>query len=295
VTRTVIIFLLVRIIPVSFVALALLTGCGGSSPTRGQRTVVAAFYPLAFAAERIGGAQVTVENLTPPGAEPHDIELTPREVGHIKQADVVLYLSHDFQPAVQQAVEGASGRHVDVLAGIGLSRGVGDEAGKTDPHVWLDPVLFAHVVKRIGAALSEPGRAKALAGRVLALDREYRAGLANCRRRDFVTSHAAFGYMASRYHLHQIPITGIDPEAEPSPQRLQKLIELVRHEHVTTVFFERLVSPRLAETVARDAGARAQVLDPIEGLTPSEQRRGADYLTLMRQNLGHLRAALGCR
>ena len=139
--------------------------------------------------------------------------------------------------------------------------------------------------------------AKALAAepKLLALDRLYRAGLAHCARRDFVTSHAAFGYLAARYHLHQIPITGIDPESEPSPQRLQALIELVRHEHIHTVFFERLVSPRLAETIARDAGAQARVLDPIEGLTPAEQRQGQTYLTLMRQNLGELRAALGCR
>jgi zinc transport system substrate-binding protein len=130
---------------------------------------------------------------------------------------------------------------------------------------------------------------------VLALDREYRRGLAHCARREFVTSHAAFGYLAARYQLHQIPITGIDPESEPSPQRLRNLIRLVRREHVTTVFFERLVSPRLAETVARDAGAKAAVLDPIEGLTRSEQEHGETYLSLMRQNLQQLRSALGCR
>src|SRR5439155_11265614 len=161
--------------------------------------------------------------------------------------------------------------------------------------VWLDPVLFAGVVKRIGAALGEPARANALASRVLALDGEYRAGLAHCKRSDFVTSHAAFGYLAARYGLHQIPITGIDPESEPSPQRLRALITLVRREHVTTVFFERLVSPRLAETVARDAGVKVAVLDPIEGLTPVEQSHGDTYLTLMRRNLQELRSALGCR
>jgi len=129
-----------------------------------------------------------------------------------------------------------------------------------------------------------------LARRVLALDRRYRAGLAHCARKDFVTSHAAFGYLAARYHLHQVPITGIDPESEPSPQHLRALIQLVRREHVTTVFFERLVSPRLAETVARDAGAKAAVLDPIEGITG-----GNDYFSVMRQSLRQLRTALGCR
>ena len=286
---------IVRVLLALVLGAAALAGCGSTSSAKGKETVVAAFYPLAFAAERIGGKKVDVHNLTPPGAEPHDIELTPGDVARLERADVVLYLSHGFQPAVEEAVGDAQGKRVDVFAGIGLRRGVGDEAGKSDPHVWLDPVLFARVVKRIGAALGEPARAKTLAGRVLALDGEYRSGLAHCARREFVTSHAAFGYLAARYHLRQIAITGIDPESEPSPRRLHELIDLVRREHVTTVFFERLVSPRLAETVARDAGVKAAVLDPIEGLTPSEQARGADYFTLMSQNLDELRSALGCR
>lgn len=283
-----------RIVPVFLLAAFLLSGCS-SAPGGGGKSVVAAFYPLAFAAEQIGGPSLHVDNLTPPGAEPHDIELTPRDVARIQTAGVVLYLSHGFQPAVEQAVKGATGKRVDVLAGFDLRQGVGDEAGKTDPHVWLDPVRFAQIVRRVGAALGRPARAAALARRVSALDPEYRAGLAHCARNDFVTSHAAFGYLAARYGLHQIPITGIDPESEPSPSHLHALISLVRREHVTTVFFERLVSPKLAETVARDAGAKAEVLDPIEGLTPDEQARGLDYLGLMRQNLRALRMALGCR
>jgi zinc transport system substrate-binding protein len=287
-----------RTIPALLAAGALLVGfagCGSASGAKGRNTVVAAFYPLAFAAERVGGRAVDVKNLTPPGTEPHDIELTPREVADVQRADVVLYLTHGFQPAVEQAAAGATGKRLDVLNGIGLRRGVGDEAGKSDPHVWLDPILFARIVERIGAALGRPRRGAALAARIRALDGRYRSGLAHCARRDFVTSHAAFGYLAARYHLHQIPITGIDPQSEPSPQRMKALIERVSREHIGTVFFERLASPRLAETIARDAGARARVLDPIEGLTPDEQHRGATYLTLMGQNLSELRTALACR
>lgn len=282
-----------RTVPIWAAALALLVaGCGAAaSGSNGRTSVVAAFYPLAFAAEQVGGQKIDVTNLTPPGAEPHDVELTPQEVGKLQSARVVLYLSHGFQPAVEQAVGGASGTRVDALAGLGLRA----DAGKTDPHVWLDPVLYARIVRKIGGALGRPARAAALAGRVLALDREYRAGLAHCARRDIVTTHAAFGYLAARYHLHQVPITGIDPEAEPDPRRVQALIDLVRREHVNVVFFERLVSPRLADTVARDGGARTAVLDPIEGLTPSEQDRGYTYFTLMRRNLRELRSALGCR
>jgi zinc transport system substrate-binding protein len=279
-----------RIVPVFMAAAIGLSGCGGSSNSGGLRTIVAAFYPLAFVAQELGGQKVDVKNLTPPGAEPHDIELTPRDVGELQQANVVVYLSHGFQPAVEQAVSGAKGKKIDALAGIGLRKGVGDEVGKSDPHVWLDPVLFSRIVKEIGAELGYAKQGDHLARRVLALDRLFGAGLAHCARKDFVTSHAAFGYLAARYHLHQVPITGIDPESEPSPQHLRALIQLVRREHVTTVFFERLVSPRLAETVARDAGAKAAVLDPIEGITD-----GNDYFSVMRQNLRQLRTALGCR
>jgi len=254
--------------------------------------VVAAFYPLAYAAERIGGSAFEVHNLTPSGAEPHDLELAPQEVARIQQAGVVLYLSHGFQPAVSKAVEQASGKNVDILAGLPLH--AAEEAGlSADPHVWLDPVLFARVVKRVGAALGRPSGT--LAADLHALDAEYRQGLHDCKRREIVTSHAAFGYLGSRYGLRQVSITGLVPESEPTPQQLAHVIQVVRRTRATTVFFERLVSPRLAETVAREVGARTAVLDPIEGLTPAEQKRGDTYLTLMRRNLAALRKALACR
>jgi zinc transport system substrate-binding protein len=275
------------------VSVVLLAGCG-SGGSGGKNSVVAAFYPLAYAAEKIGGPRYHVENLTPPGAEPHDLELTPREVGGIVNASVVLYLSHGFQPAVSKAVEQARGLKLDVLAGLPLHRIVGGEAGLTaDPHVWLDPLLFARIGTKIGAALHRPS--SAFVADMRKLDRAYRNGLRDCKRREIVTSHAAFGYLAARYGLEQVAITGLAPESEPSPQQLAHVVEIVRRTHATTVFFETLVSPRLAKTVAREVGARTAVLDPIEGLTPDEQKRGDDYLTLMRRNLVALRKALACR
>jgi zinc transport system substrate-binding protein len=256
--------------------------------------VVAAFYPLAYAAERIGGSTFDVQNLTPPGAEPHDLELTPREVARIQDASVVLYLSHGFQPAVSKAVEQARGKRLDILTGLPLHAADGSEAGLTaDPHVWLDPVLFARVATKIGTALGRP--ATALVADLRKLDTDYRQGLRDCKRHEIVTSHAAFGYLAARYGLEQVSITGLTPEAEPTPKQLARVIQIVRRTHATTVFFETLVSPRLADTVAREVGARTAVLDPIEGLTPTEQKRGDDYLTLMRRNLAALRKALACR
>jgi zinc transport system substrate-binding protein len=235
-------------------------------------------------------------NLTPAGAEPHDLELTPRAVSRIQRASVVLYLGHGFQPAVSDAVKDASGERVDILQDLPLHSASGQESGLTaDPHVWLDPVLFQRIVGRIARALPQPVHTAPLLAKLRSLDRAYRLGLAHCARSDIVTSHAAFGYLAQRYGLHQIAITGLTPESEPSPQQLLRVVALVRKTHATTVFFEELVSPRLAETVAHEVGVRTAVLDPIEGLTPSEKRRGENYLTLMRQNLAALRKALSCR
>ena len=297
----------------AIIAVAALAGCGGSGDdagSDGRQTVVAAFYPLAWAAERIGGDAVEVTNLTPPGAEPHDIELSARDVERIRDADLVVYLGQSFQPGVEEAAEDAGGETLDVLEGQTLrpaSAGHGhedeesaseseeDEEGGLDPHVWLDPARFAAIVERLGVELGAEGRATDLAGDLRALDRELRRGLTTCDRREIVTSHAAFGYLAARYDLEQIPITGLEPEAEPSAQGLERVVEEVREHGATTVFFETLVSPRLAETVARESGADTAVLNPIEGLTEEQLAEGADYLSVMRDNLAALRTALGCR
>ena len=258
--------------------------------------MVASFYPLAFASEEVGGPSVSVENLTPTGAEPHDLELTPQAVARIERADVVVYLGHGFQPAVTDAVTDAKGTRVDALAGLPLRAAHDEDASLTaDPHVWLDPALFERIVTRIGAALGRPAAARALVAKLQRLDADYRTGLSHCRRREIVTTHAAFGYLAQRYGLTQVAITGITPESEPSPRRLAHVVDLVRAAHATTVFFEKLLSPRLADTVAREVGAKSAVLDPIEGLTSSEQAGGATYFSLMRANLAALRKALACR
>jgi zinc transport system substrate-binding protein len=263
-------------------------GCrAAGSSSGGRTTVVASFYPLAYAAQRVGGDTVEVENLTPSGSEPHDLELTPRAVAEIQQADVVLYLGHGFQPAVTDALDGANGRAIDLLQELPLRA--------ADPHVWLDPVLYSRIVQRIGTVLGRPAQATALVGQLHGLDRNYRTGLGDCARREIVTSHEAFGYLARRYGLRQVAITGVTPEAEPSARQLAGVVKTVRSTRATTIFFERLVSSRLAETVAREVGARTAVLDPIEGLTPAEQSRGDTYLTVMRGNLAALRKALSCR
>jgi zinc transport system substrate-binding protein len=266
-------------------------GCGasGSTSSAGKTSVVAAFYPLAFAAEQVGRARVDVRNLTPAGAEPHDLEVSPRDVAAIRSADLVLLLGHGFQPQLERAAGGGSSV-LRLLDTPGLRR-----FANGDPHVWLDPLRYALIVRRIGRALDAGPAAARLAARLEALDATYRHGLSTCTRREIVTSHEAFAYLAQRYGLEQIAITGLTPESEPAPKDLARVVGLVKRTHATTVFFETLVSPRIAETVARETGARTAVLDPIEGLTPAEIDRGETYFTVMRRNLAALQRALGCR
>jgi zinc transport system substrate-binding protein len=271
--------------------LVLLGGCG-SDEAGSRRQVVAAFYPIAYAAERVA-PDAEVDNLTPAGAEPHDLELSPRDVEHVRDADTVLYFGEGFMPALEQAVAGDE-QAVDLLAGQELQPGVEGDETVPDPHVWLDPNRYADIVRKIADALGKPGSSDELIAQLRRLDEDFRTGLAHCARREIVTSHAAFGYLARAYGLEQIPLTGIAPEAEPSAQAIEALVEEVKRRGATTVFFETLVSPKLAQTVAREAGARTAVLDPIEGLSKDEIADGADYFSVMRANLAALRKALGC-
>ncbi len=288
----------VRLVASAAVLLACAVACGGagSASGSGKTTVVGAFYPLVYAAEEIGGRGVAVTNLTPAGVEPHDVELSAREVARVRDTDVVLYLDSGFQPALERAVDGAKGRAVDLLADLPLRRPAEPEAEETaDPHVWLDPLLYARIAHRIGDVLGGKGKAEEFAGKLRALDRDYKTGLKTCIRRDIVTSHAAFGYLAQRYGLRQIALTGLSPEAEPTPRELERVVESVRRRGATTIFFETLISPDLAKTVARETGATTAVLNPLEGLTEEELASGVNYFTVMRENLRALRRALGCR
>ena len=270
------------------------TGCGGSGGAAKRATVVGSFYPLAWVADRVAAPGTRIVDLTPAGAEPHDLELTPRDLETLQDANVVLYLGHGFQPAVEKAVEGRSGPSIDLLSTQTLRPGA-EEGATADPHVWLDPTRLARIAIAVGSALHREQAAEHLAAELQTLDREFRTGLARCRRHEIVTSHAAFGYLAARYGLVQVALTGLSPEAEPSPKDLERLVDDVRRSGATVVFSETLVSPRLAETIAREAGAATAVLDPIEGLTEDETSAGEDYLSRMRWNLVTLRKALGCR
>lgn len=276
---------------------SVLGGCSGrKDDSSGDGvTVAAGFYPLAEAADRVGGARVEVTNLTPAGAEPHDLELSTRDVDRVEDADVVLFLGEGFQPGIEEASQRATGTALDLLSGIG---GVSD-----DPHVWLDPRKMATIVERVRDALIQVDAAGAETYRANAatylseladLDETFAGGLRTCARNVIVTSHAAFGHLAGRYGLEQRAIAGVDPDGEPDPRRLAELVAEVRSRGVTTVFSETLVSGKIAETLAREAGVDTAVLDPLEGLSDERRAAGDDYVSVMGENLETLRAALDC-
>ena len=296
-----------------------------SDRTSDKPNVVASFYPLAYAAERIGGGHVEVTNLVSPGVEPHDVELAPRQMTKLSDADLVVYLK-GFQPAVDEAVkqldddkvldvsvvEVPDAPHGDAHAGESPadpshepSEGDHGHDGDghqhaDDPHRWLDPAWYAFAGHAIADWLGsvDPNnaadyedRAEQFATELATLDQEYADGLADCAKREIIVSHAAFGHLTDRYGLEQIAIAGLSPEQEPTPRRLAEMIEIAREHDATVIFFETLVSPEVARVIADEVGAEVKVLDPLEGITAD---RDEDYFSVMRANLRALRTALEC-
>lgn len=292
------------------------TACGakpGPTTSDGRLKVVAAFYPLAYAASRIGGDAVTVTDLTKPGVEPHDLELTPKAVAGVSSAGLVVYL-HGFQPAVDTAVAAeAPTTALDVTSAASLQATATtehDAGGATDghdhdeasdPHFWLDPQRYRAVTAEIADRLVDrlPAQAAAIRAREAAfaaelgsLDSEFANGLAHCANRDLVTGHAAFGYLAQRYGLHEVSVTGLSPDAEPEPAALARIATFVRDNDIHTIYTESQAAPQVGRAVAAETGARLLTLDPIEAVT--ESSAGSDYFAIQRNNLATLRAGQEC-
>ena len=299
-------------------ALAILAA-GGPDGTEARVRVVTTVYPLFEFTREAAGDRAVVVAVVPPGVEPHDWEPSPRELIQTQQAGLFVYNGAGLEPWVDRILGELRRRgtvvvraadhvpvidapvHRDEARAGGLPR-AGPDA--PDPHLWLDPVRAQVVVQAIQAGLTrvDPAGAAAFArnaeayrAKLAALDAAYATGLAQCARRDVVTPHAAFTYLARRYGLTQIAISGLSPEAEPSPGGLAALVRLARDRGVRHVFVEPLVSPKLAQTLAREIGAGTLTLDPIESLTADAQRAGQTYLTVMEANLRTLRTGLACR
>ena len=289
--------------PLIIAALAL-SACGSAGvdangTAGGKIAIVASFYPLQFATQQVGGDFVAVTSLTRPGAEPHDIELTPRAVASVSKAGLVVY-EKGLQGAVDKAVESqGDGHSLDVTPSANLDLKLAN--GSTDPHFWLDPQRYSEVAKVIAERLAQldpahradfERNAAVFEDKLAALSLEFTTGLVSCQRRDIVTSHSAFGYLARRFGMRQIAINGLSPDQEPRAGALAAVSAYAKANEVTTIYAETLVSPAIAQTVATEAGAQMRTLDPIEGLT--ELSEGKDYFEVMRSNLKALRAGQSC-
>jgi zinc transport system substrate-binding protein len=271
----------------------------------GVQTWALPIYPLAFAAEGVAGDLAEVVSLAGPGVEPHDLELTPGDVAKINDADLVVYIP-EFIPALDAVVKTLDqSKVINATQGITLISGdshshEGEEAhseeeghsdeSATDPHIWLNPSNMVLIGNSIAQALSALTSDSAInenrsgfENALTTLASDYTAKLANCSIKALVVSHEAFGYIANAYGFEQVGISGLSPEAEPSPARLAEVAKIAKAENATTIYYESLVDPKVAKTLADELKITAEMLDPLESPPAS-----GDYLSVMQQNLDTL-------
>ncbi len=286
---------------------------GSSDPNELQ--IVASFYPMAEFARQVAGEYADVVSLIPSGTEPHDWEPTPKDAASIQEADVFVYngIVEGWAEKTLESVKNDKRIDVKAIEGIDLIEGTHDHghehshedehehSHELDPHVWLDPTLAQQQVRNIQAALEQADpehkdkyreNAEAYIAKLQELDRKFKDELSGATRKEFVTQHAAFGYLAKAYGLTQIPISGLSPEQEPSPEQMAKVVELAKEHGVTAIFFETLVDPKVAQAIADEIGAATDVLNPLEGLTEEDIAAGLDYLGIMSNNLAALAKSL---
>ncbi|MFS0868929.1 metal ABC transporter substrate-binding protein [Paenibacillus xylanilyticus] len=231
------------------------------------------------------------------GSEEHE-----HEHGHAESADTHDHAGestteeHDHEHADEATTEDHDHDHE-----TDAEEGHTHDHGGLDPHVWLSPVLAIQEVRNIEAGLAKAApehaeqfkqNADAYIAKLETLDQDFKAAVTDSKRKDFITQHAAFGYLAQQYGLKQVPIAGLSPEQEPSAAQMASVIDFAKEHQVKTIFFETLVSSKVSETIASEVGAKTAVLNPIEGLTEEEIAAGMDYIGVMKQNLDALKQAL---
>lgn len=302
---------LVVLVGVAFIGFLVMERNADVAPGSDKVKVVASFYPLAHFAEKVGAERVTVKNLTPAGAEPHDFEPTPRDIVRLREADLILLNGAGFEPwFVSVSNVGMKdpvimAEYMQLLPSVPKDDGESDDDnGPDDPHFWLDPVLAQKEVEVIRDALAQadPDGKEAYERNAAAFIKElavthsiFDKWLAACDLRTIIVPHNAFQYLGKRYNIDIVSISGISPDEEPSPRRLAELAEIAKSRGIKYIFFETLASPKLAETVAKEAGVETRVLNPIEGLTEDDLRAGENYNSLMRKNANVLENTMGCR
>jgi zinc transport system substrate-binding protein len=297
-------------------AVLVLSACGAngkSEQVEGKVNVVTSFYPLYFFAQEIGGDQAHVVNLIAAGVEPHDWTPKSRDLDAVSKAELFLYNGAGLEGWVDDFLHGLGSNSkvmtVETSKGIQLIQGNPEEDGKehghqdldVDPHTWVSPrsaIVMAKNIRDAFVKVDPDNHAKYemryidLANRLTGLDAKFTEELSGYERRDIVVSHQAFGYLCRDYKLNQIAVMGLSPEAEPRAQDLLDIADYVKKNGIPYIFFEELVSEQLAKTLASEAKVDTLVLNPLEGLTPQQEKAGENYITLMERNLQNLQKAL---
>jgi zinc transport system substrate-binding protein len=317
-----------KIFLISAVTALLLAGCGGNnegmtnsggeSVGSGKKLkVVTTFYPMYEFSKQVAGEHADVISLIPAGIEPHDWEPSAKDMTNIKEADIFIY-NGIVEGWAEQALESAPNDKrivVEAIGGIQLMESEEhgheeegheeeeheEEGGSLDPHIWLSPVLAQQEVLAIQEAFEKAdpahkddykANADAYISKLKELDHAFKSGLQGVKHTEFVTQHAAFGYLAKEYGLTQVPIAGLSPEQEPSPEQMAEVVAFAKEHEIRTIFFETLVDPKIAQTIADEIGAKTDVLNPIEGLTDEDKKNNLDYIGIMTKNLEALKKAL---
>ncbi|MGG3467151.1 metal ABC transporter substrate-binding protein [Neobacillus pocheonensis] len=310
-----------RLLGTFIIFLLVLSGCSNSVSTKNEQTsdgskkleIVTTFYPMYYFAQKVAGSSANVELLIPNGVEPHDWEPTAKDMAKIQDADMFIYNSRYFETWTEKVLKSINDSNLKVIEaskGIELMDALeadeeeekhSEHTSSKDPHVWLSPVLAKHEVDNIAKALDQADpnnkdqfekNATALKSQLSNLDRLYKETIDKAQKKEFVTQHAAFGYLAKQYGLKQIPIAGLSPDVEPTLGKLAELTELTKKENVKIIYFEELTSSKVAQTLANEIGAKTEVLNPLEGLTKDEQEKGLDYIDVMKKNLESLKLSI---
>ncbi|MEH7334847.1 metal ABC transporter substrate-binding protein [Neobacillus drentensis] len=311
-----------RLLVLLVIFLLMVSGCSNTASTKSEKTsegskklqIVTTFYPMYYFAKKVAGNSANVELLIPNGVEPHDWEPTAKDMAKIQDADVFIYNSQYFELWTEKVLKSINDTNLKVVEasnGIKLmdalesedeeEHGHSEHSSSKDPHVWLSPVLAQQEVNNIAKALEQADpqnkdqfqkNAEALNGDLADLDHLYKETIDKAKRKEFVTQHAAFGYLAKQYGLTQIPIAGLSPDVEPTLGKLTELTELTKKKNIKVIYFEEMTSSKVAETLAKEIGAKTEVFNPLEGLTKEEQQQGLDYIGVMKKNLDALKLSL---
>lgn len=291
--------------------MAVLSGCTAKTsvdknPTEDKKiSVYTSFYVMYDLAKKIGGDKINLTNLVPAGTEPHDWEPTPTDVANIEKSNVLIYNGAGMESWMDKILETINN---DKLIAVETSKDLKlldnvheDEDLKYDPHVWLNPMLAKKQMESIKNALVEADPANKdyyetnynnNAKKFDDLDKEFKDTIDKFQKKDIVVAHQAFGYLCDAYGLKQVAIEGLNAESEPTPAKMAEVTKFAKENNVKYIFFEELISPKVSETIAKEIGAKTEVLNPLEGLEEEDIKAGKEYFSVMRENLEALKKAL---